>query len=118
MAEINPAVGVLVPEQRTKLHIALAPVRAPGVTAGPAAPGRNGQRVSGGTKTEDVQDHPFVIADPIAESAETCGGLPAHSNDIRSLGHEGPVHAIKNSVGHRPNGSFTRAGAVEVLFGV
>ena len=39
IAEINPAVRILIPEQRWKRDVGLAIIGGPGISAGPIAPG-------------------------------------------------------------------------------
>ena len=80
VAEVDPAVRVLVPEQRREDHEGVAVVRQPVVAARPGRPGIVGHRVGRRAEGQDVQDHRLVVADPLAEAREAGARLPAHQD--------------------------------------
>src|SRR6266536_743311 len=117
MAEINPAMRVLMPEQRRKRHISLTIIRGPEISAGPAIPRRCGQRIGRGAQTKTIEKHPFVISDPIVWD-ETRGWEPAHGYNVGPLSHPIPIHPVEDRIRDRPNAGFVGVGAVEILFGM
>src|SRR5882724_13104822 len=101
MPEVDPTMGILMSEERRKWNKSIAVISCPGIAAGPAAPRGSGQRISGGTQAQTINNHPFIITNPIAEPAEACCRLPAHRNGIGSARHEVPIHAVKDRVRSR-----------------
>src|SRR5882724_6652712 len=117
MTEVDPTMGILVAEQRGKGHKSKAIIRRPGISAGPAGPCGSRQRIRC-PKTETVNNHPFVITDPIAVTSEAGSRLPAHSNGVRALRHPVPIDSVEDRVSHRSDRSFCGVSAIEILFGV
>src|SRR5207237_5222055 len=93
VAEIDPAVRVLVAEQGREHHVGLAFQRLPAVATGPAIPARRGNGVGGRAERLDIEDHAFVVADPLPEATEAGFGLPAHHDRGGVVAHEIPFGA-------------------------
>ncbi len=104
------------PEQRRKGNECLAVTCRPGVAAGPATPGGSGQGIGRRAKTQQVDNHSLVVADPIAEAAKAGGRLPAHRNCIGATRHPIPIDSIEDGISSAADGIFSVVGAVEILF--
>src|SRR5882724_1147546 len=76
-AKIDPALGILVPEERREMNETLAIIGFPFVTARPFSPAIPRERIGRSAKTQQVQNHGFVVADPTALD-EPGFGMPAH----------------------------------------
>src|SRR3954452_18368827 len=65
--KVDPDVTVLVPEQRRETDVACRPPAPPevGIARGPQVPQARRRRVRRRTERKDVDEHAFVVAEPI-----------------------------------------------------
>ena len=81
-AKVDPAMRVLMTEQRREMDEALAVTRFPLVTARPFPPATRREWIRGRTEAEQVEDHPLVVANP-AVLDESAFRTPAHRKRAR-----------------------------------
>ena len=117
VAEIDPAVGVVVSKQRWKRHEGLIIISGPSVSAGPSLPAGCGQGIGRGAKAKNIENHTLVISNPVVRE-EIAGRKPAHRNNIGLSRHPIPIHPIQYRIRHRSNRGLIGVGAIVILFGV
>src|SRR3546814_2967380 len=93
-AKVDPDMAVLMPEQRREPEEMLAVLIEPSlfVARDPALPRIGRQRVRGRGEPQHVEQHRFVVTDPIGGD-EPRFGMPAHRDDGLVLDEPRPVGA-------------------------